>query len=833
MIQLKICARRALSFARPGLALVSLVGALGMALAPVASALEFDVPVPFWGGDGIHGALNTTLTAGAGFRTEGQNVHLIGKGDLNPNVCNTGQGSGGTIYYQDCQGVFRDQTYPAARLGEVPGAYTMNHDDGDINYNKGSFFQAPVKVTPDLTLTYKTFGFFARALYFYDFVNDDKTERHPDEITPQNVNQVGRVGTQIPGLSNSTLAGLGLPIPLVNQRLYGPGAYVRSKRTNGEELRQSGTNLQYLDSYFYGKLPIPLTDDKELSFKLGRQSVSWGESTTLVFNSINAANPINGNNFYRIGNQTEEDFTPINMLDLSFSPIENVTVEGFYQLEWQPTEAQTPGTYFSSNDIGTNDTGSFVNLSFGGGADDPNGLGHPLDNPLGLITYSSLNANRAPDMQPRTAGQFGIKLEYYADWLNGGTDLSLYYENYHSRLPYLGFFATQLSCAKQATNIATFLTNCPNAPVATALTGSSLRSDAVPLDTAQFFLQYPEDIHLLGASFNTTIGEYSLQGEVAYRPNLPMQVAATDLAFAAFGPTLDNCSQASQGCTDTGANVGNAANGGFSATAYNDNRFQTAPGTDGGYADSLSLVVGQVPGSARSFPNFIIPYRGGVVGQNPATDPTKPLNRSNPGYIQGYERFQLIQLDLGITRVLGESDNPFGADQIIVLGEMGFDYIPDLPPLDVLQIDGPGIGLSATAGADGSGADRSKQACSNIPDCSYGADGLRFNPHQQDRTGYVDAFSWGYRIIALASYENVLRNVGLHPVVTLKQDIQGTSPGPGFEFIAGRKEIDVLLETRYKSSLSFNLGYNWYWGGGNYNLLSDRDFAQAFIKNQF
>ncbi len=819
--------------------LSALLATAAALLSPTASALDFDVPLPF-GADGIHAALNTTLTAGVGFRTQGQNVNLIGKGELNPNVCGTAPGSLGTIYYQDCQGVFRDQSYPAARLSQVPGAYSMNHDDGDLNYNKGSFFQAPLKVTPDLTLTYGKFGVFARALYFYDFVNNDKMERHPDEITPDNVNSVGRVGTQIPGLSTlgQLLGNVGVPIKLLNQRLYGPGGYVRTKRTDGEELRQSGTNLQYLDSYFYGKLPIPYTDDKELSFKIGRQSVSWGESTTLVFNSINAANPINANNFYRIGNQTEEDFTPINMIDMSFSPIENVTVEGFYQLEWQPTEAQTPGTYFSSNDIGTNGTGKFLNLSFGGGADDPYNLGYPLDNPLGLITYTSLAAQRARDMEPRTSGQFGVKLDYYADWLNQGTDLSLYYENYHSRLPYLGFFATQTSCAKQSTSLVPFLTACPNSPLATSLTGGSGRSDAVPLNTAQFFLEYPEDIHLIGASFNTTVGEYSLQGELAYRPNLPMQVSTPDLAFAAFAPTLTNCSQQSQHCLGTGINnslgasIGNAPNGGVKVYGSSD-YVTNAAGTPGSYADTYNLIVGHLPGSARAFPNFVIPYRGGVVGQNPATDLSKPLNRSNPGYIQGYERFQMLQLDLGITRVLGASDNPFGADQIIVLGEVGFDYSPDFPKLDLLQIEGPATALSATAGADGSGANGSKQACSNIPDCSYGADGLRFNPHQQDLTGFVDAFSWGYRVIALASYENVLRNVGLHPALVLKQDIQGTSPGPGYEFVAGRKEVDTLLETRYKSSLSFNLGYTWYWGGGAYNLLSDRDFAQAFIKYQF
>src|SRR5882757_2837204 len=88
---------------------------LGFALAsPMAAAIDFDVPLP-WGEDGIHGALNTTLTAGVGFRTQGQSVNLIGKADLNRNVCGTAPGSAGTIYYQDCQGVFRDQSYPAAR----------------------------------------------------------------------------------------------------------------------------------------------------------------------------------------------------------------------------------------------------------------------------------------------------------------------------------------------------------------------------------------------------------------------------------------------------------------------------------------------------------------------------------------------------------------------------------------------------------------------------------------------------------------------------------------------------------------------------------------------
>ncbi|HFW7063478.1 TPA: DUF1302 family protein, partial [Escherichia coli] len=81
--------------------------------------------------------------------------------------------------------------------------------DGDLNYNKGNIFQAPAKVTPDLTLTWGDFGFFGRLLYFYDFVNNDFNEHHPDIVTPQNVNSVGRVGSPVPGLS-----AIQLPAPL-------------------------------------------------------------------------------------------------------------------------------------------------------------------------------------------------------------------------------------------------------------------------------------------------------------------------------------------------------------------------------------------------------------------------------------------------------------------------------------------------------------------------------------------------------------------------------------------------------------------------------------------
>jgi hypothetical protein len=791
-------------------------------------ALSFSTPV---GDDDVKFVLNNTFTAGGGIRMQSPSVNLIGKSNLDRNVCG--------VPYNSCQGVFKTQIYPAQHLVNAPGAASVNGDDGDLNYGKGDLFQAPAKITQDLNVTYKDFGFFARTLYFYDFVNNDFTENHPNRITAQNVNDPD-VG--IP--SGSTTAS----IPYPGTKVFGPGKLVTNKRTDGESLSQAGTDLQYLDSYFYGKLPIPFTDGKELTFKLGRQTVNWGESTLLVINSLNQANPVNANNFTRIGSQVEEVFTPINMAFASFEPFENATLEGFYQLEWKNVESSTPGTYFSSLDVGTNNIGKTVAASFGGGAEDPDSVASLQYNPLARITNTTLTLQRLPDREPKTDGQFGVSFKYYAENLNNGTEIGLYAMNYHSRLPYASFISANASCARRegnalgidANSTETFALACPDIPQVQGLTGNvaDSTSSAAALSSAKFLLEYPENIHLFGVSFNTTAGDYSLQGEVAYRPNLPLQVDLHDLAFAAFGPTLTRCHEASLGCEGTAVGVGDVVNG--VPQTYGSSDFTNADGSRGAYNDTFSLVVGHLPGSARAFPNYIIPFRGGVVGENPPNS-----------YIQGYEREQVYQFNLGATRVLGATDNPIGADQILILGEAGAVYAPFLPPLDKLQFQASGVQYNASAGADGSGftlRDPSQpasttnpyvpvggraMACSTDPDCSYGPDGLRFNPHQQDPTGYPDKFSWGYRLITQIRYESILPSISVQPTIILAHDVQGTSPLVGDVFVAGRKSVNTLIETRYRSAFSVSVGYSWFWGGGVYNTLSDRDFAQFFIKYQF
>ena len=863
----------------------------------LAQALSFSLP---WNDEEIDGVFNTTITLGASIRMQDRHEDYLGKANVNPGVC------GGLN--QSCQGLFRDQGHPAAALAAQRGQFSPNYDDGNWNYDKGDLTSAVGKITQDLTLTFGDFGLFVKTLAFYDAVNNDFDEFHPNEINRDNINDP-RVGLPDPTFG-----------PLLPTQ-YGPGLPTTRKRRSGELLKQTGADLQLLDAYIYGSLPI---GEKELTFKVGRHLINWGESLLLALNSVNQVNSINANNFYRVGFLVEEVFTPQGMVSLGFEPFYNATLEAFYAYEWVPVEAPAPGTMLQLSDtVGTNNAIDYAFVHFGGGAEDPQGIAYPLYNPLQGVTNTTTKIDRLRDLEASNSGQYGVSLKYYAEDFNDGTEVAFYFMNYHSRLPYASFFSTVASCARREGNAlgidaydpVTFLATCPDLPLVRELTQqdpANATSNAVPLDTVKLLVEYPEDIQMFGASFNTAALGWSFQGEVAYRPNLPLQVDTEDLVFAAFGPTLSRCHDANlerallptdaldpaldlvetifgsigrltggivgvpnvlpagRGCAGSTAGVGSYVGNGFDAAiplgggqgVYSPSDYVVdGNGTPGAFRDTFDLAIGHAPGSARSFPAFVTPYRGTAAGENAACEPQTlgsqnrnasaagrgdpnpnfiPYTRSNPCYIRGYERLDVYQFNFGGTKVLGATENPIGADQILFVFETGATWVPDLPPLDLLQFEAAGTYSHASAGADGTGSNGSRQACSYDPvtlqpraSCSFGIDGLRFNPSQADLDLFPDKFSWGYVLVALVRYESVLPGISFQPQLTWKHDVKGTAPGPGENFIEGRKTGDILWEMRYKSNFSFNLGYTWYTGGGAANLYRDKDMARAYVRVQF
>jgi hypothetical protein len=194
---------------------------------------------------------------------------------------------------------------------------------------------------------------------------------------------------------------------------------------------------------------------------------------------------------------------PIGAVKLSLKPSSSTALEAFYQFTWEETHPDPVGSYFSTTDL-AGAGASKVMLGFGS-APDTIAVGTPIPgNPIGVAVP------RVDTVEPSDQGQYGAALRILLDSL-GGTELGLYFVNYHSRLPLIMAKTGTAAGVLQSGNYAA---------------------------TASYFLTYPEDIKLLGLGFNTHLGRtgIALQGEVTHRWDVPLQMDDVEILYAALTP---------------------------------------------------------------------------------------------------------------------------------------------------------------------------------------------------------------------------------------------------------------------------------------------------------
>ena len=120
------------------------------------------------------------------------------------------------------------------------------------------------------------------------------------------------------------------------------------------ELNDDGFNdyakfsgIELLDAFIYGEFEL---GDMYLDARLGRQVVSWGEST-FIRGGINAINPIDVAAFRRPGAEIKEGLLPVSMLYANLAVTDTLSAEAFYQLKFEETAIDGCGTFFSANDL--------------------------------------------------------------------------------------------------------------------------------------------------------------------------------------------------------------------------------------------------------------------------------------------------------------------------------------------------------------------------------------------------------------------------------------------------------------------------------------------------
>ncbi|MGJ7513601.1 DUF1302 domain-containing protein [Pseudomonas baetica] len=344
---------------------------------------------------------------------------------------------------------------------------SQTSDDGHLNFKSGETFSKIFKGIHDLELKYGDTGMFVRGKYWYDFELKDESRPFKD-ISDDN---------------------------------------------RKEGAKSAGG--QILDAFVYHNYSIA---DQPGSVRLGKQVVSWGEST-FIGSGINSINPIDVSAFRRPGAEIKEGLIPVNMFYVSQSLTDNLSADAFYQIEWDQTVVDNCGTFFSQPDIVAD--GCDNNLRVLNSRSTIPAAALPTLTALGVdANNEGVLVRRGPDRDARDGGQWGASLKYMFDPLD--TEFGAYFMNYHSRAPI--FSATGASAATFGR---------------VAALPAQLRALAplIVAGNSSYFIEYPEDIRLYGLSFSTTLPTGTAwSGEISYRPNAPVQLNTTDILFAGVRP---------------------------------------------------------------------------------------------------------------------------------------------------------------------------------------------------------------------------------------------------------------------------------------------------------
>lgn len=343
---------------------------------------------------------------------------------------------------------------------------SQTSDDGHLNFKRGETFSKIFKGIHDLELKYGDTGVFVRGKYWYDFELKDESRLFKDI----------------------------------------------SDNNRKEGAKSSGG--QILDAFVYHNYAIA---DQPGSVRLGKQVVSWGEST-FIGGGINSINPIDVSAFRRPGAEVKEGLIPVNMFYVSQTLTDNLSAEAFYQLEWDQTVTDNCGTFFSQPDVISD--GCDNNLRVLNKRSRISPLAYPTLNALGVdVNEEGVLVRRGPDRDARDSGQFGVAMHYNFEPLD--TEFGAYFMNYHSRAP---IFSAQ---------------GAPASAYNRPLGGLAALRPVIVAGSSNYFVEYPEDIRLYGLSFSTTLPTGTAwSGELSYRPNAPVQLSTTDILYAGVTPII-------------------------------------------------------------------------------------------------------------------------------------------------------------------------------------------------------------------------------------------------------------------------------------------------------
>jgi hypothetical protein len=477
-------------------------------------------------------------------------------------------------------------------------------------------------------------------------------------------------------------------------------------------------------------------------------------------------NPVDIDRLKAPGAELKEAFIPVGMLWASLGITENITLEGFYQYQWHETRLPAAGTYFSTNDFAAEN-------------------GYQQNVQLGFTSN--------PD----------IDMAFLTDSLNN------LYTNFAQVAAAQGIDPT--SAEGQALLANMYLAH----PTKVALKGKGDNGKTEPDDGGQYglrlgvFLPEWNDTEVALYHVNYHSRRPLISGRVS---NFSQAAIAQDLAMIATTEiTDDNVADLvafSKAENDYPEDIK------LYGLSFNTTIGETAFAGEFAFRKDEPLQIDDVELLYTAMPEqlALAGIRPDFAGISQMSFGDAISSVAAGEVAQGYIERDTSQIQFTATHLFGPS---LGADSWAVVGELGAVKIHDMPDYDEMRLNVSGTGRSGVITGPGTTDYTTLQL------------GLSNGPEEKS---FATASSWGYRLIAKGDYFNLYNGINFSPRFVFSHDVNGNTPDPMFLFIEDRKSLGVTMNFNYQNAWSLDVSYNSFWGGGDINTFSDRDYVSFNLK---
>ncbi|MDX9788002.1 MAG: DUF1302 family protein [Desulfobacterales bacterium] len=251
----------------------------------------------------------------------------------------------------------------------------INGDDGNRNFDKGKLTSNRGSISTEVAYIIKNLTFYTNLYGFYDLVYNADNENDS---------------------------------PSTNNNFVG-GRIAENDEFDGDTRQIHGRSGDLRDLYVSGDFRIA---DRSLMVRVGKQVISWGESLA-TFGSISSAMSYADATKINVpGYELRDVFLPTGAGYFQVALVDDLSLSGYYQWEWEKNILDAAGSFFSTSDL--IDKGGHYYL----GA--PN-----------MVAFT-----RIADEEPSNGGQWGASLRYRAQNFYD-TEFALCYINYHEKFPLL------------------------------------------------------------------------------------------------------------------------------------------------------------------------------------------------------------------------------------------------------------------------------------------------------------------------------------------------------------------------------------------------------------